>query len=121
MKNDTYTIKKHYVEVQSASGRKYAIMPHMCSCTGYGFRRKCRHMDYAKSHNLFKDVVVSDHVLRSFKNSKHIKDARKKALKSWLHKNGYDVDDNIMTKVERFVTIETTPNQLIEKVRELIK
>jgi len=105
---DQYAIKDKTVICQSESGSTYIITRAGCSCTGYAYRRICRHYKEAEYRGLIEQAERPRTLLL---RSPMIIASRKKAIVDYLTKNKIPFTNKKVDKLESVLNINMTPEE----------
>lgn len=115
-KEDKYNIIGDAIQCISASGNEYTITADSCSCKGFGFRRKCRHLETADKLGLFKELEKQKNCKSpiDFYNSPLIISVRKDAIKKYLNKYNIKSSSKLIDELNTFITADTKPQEVFE-------
>jgi hypothetical protein len=114
MNKDLFTIKDGIVLCHSKSGSTYRLTKTTCTCSGFGFRRTCRHHKEATEQGLFKQL---DDILKAKPislRSKAIISVRRKALSDYLKRKGIKATVIAINTIEPTITVNTKPQNILQ-------
>jgi len=119
---DSFEIDGNAVVCTSTSGKKYTITKNSCSCAGFGFRKNCRHFSEANKLGLIKKIEKKSIQNGTINNrGPQLIESRKKAIKSFIEKNGLEAPQSLINVVEPHVTSKMKPERFIEIVRRILE
>lgn len=111
-----FKIVNGILTVKSESGKTYTLDEKSCSCTGFGYRGKCKHHDLAKKKNLFQSLVKPKGF--TFVRTSFVIESRKSAIRQWLIKNGHKVAETIVNRIESIMTPTTDMRKIIACIKK---
>lgn len=110
---DVFTLKDGYVECISGSGHTYKITHNSCSCSGFGFRKTCRHYTQAKQKGLLDQLETQIVTAPTFKSNEYIKQTRMDAIRAWLTKENLNYKPEDVVNIEKMMTEKTTLQEIM--------
>jgi len=106
-KIDFYIPHDFFIEVKSKSGKSYQVTSNHCTCTGYSFRKTCRHLTEVKRQGLLSKLKEKKFTRKDFFNSPHVKMMRKDAIRTFLKKENIRYTEELVCDAEKFINAST--------------
>lgn len=124
MTEDTFTIQDNLIVCHSKSGSTYKLTKTnnsiYCTCSGFAFRRTCRHIKEVIKTNLLYKLEQQSIKSKTITSPITI-NARRKALEQYLKRNGIETNPIMIKTIEPTINQQTSPKKILNWALTFLK